>query len=191
MLQLNSIAGLAALELNLELKQQFGRRARLPEHKAVLWQIEAGVVCSMTWTSDGELVCLGYWGAGDVVGHGLSRVQPYEIYCLTDVVISSYPRNQWSQLTDAIIHTRQQAEELLSIVHINPMSERLWQLLIWLSQKFGRDVGSGRSLELPLTHQLLAQTLGTCRVTVTTILQQLEAKGKIQRQQRRLVAVRH
>ncbi|WP_317111128.1 helix-turn-helix domain-containing protein [Chroococcidiopsis sp. SAG 2025] len=36
----------------------------------------------------------------------------------------------------------------------------------------------------------MAQTLGTNRVTVTTILQRLEAEGKIQRQQRRLVVAR-
>ncbi|OWY64085.1 replication/maintenance protein [cyanobacterium TDX16] len=172
------------------LQQQFIRRARLPEHKAVLWQIESGVVCSMTWTAEGELVCLGYWEAGDVIGHGLSRVQPYELHCLTDVVISSYPRHQWSQLTDALVHRQQQTEELLSIVHLNPLSYKLWQLLVWLSQKFGRDVENGRLLALPLTHQQLAQTLGTNRVTVTTILQRLEAEGKIQRQQR-LIVVQH
>lgn len=172
------------------LQQQFVRRARLPEHQAVLWRIESGVVCSMTWTSDGELACLGYWGVGDVVGHALSRVQPYELHCLTNVEISSCPRNQWSQLTDAIIHQQQQTEELLSIVHLNPLSCKLWQLLVWLSQKFGRDVENGRLLDLPLTHQQLAQTLGTNRVTVTTILQRLEAEGKIQRQQRRLVVAR-
>ncbi|OWY64023.1 replication/maintenance protein [cyanobacterium TDX16] len=163
------------------LKQQFVRRARLPEHQAVLWQIESGIVCSMTWTSDGELACLGYWGVGDVVGHRLSRVRPYELHCLTDVVISCCPYTQRAQFTDAIIHQQQQTEELLSIVHLNPLSHKLWQLLVWLSQKFGRDVENGRLLDLSLTHQQLAQTLGTNRVTVTTILQRLEAEGKIHR----------
>ncbi|URD53888.1 Crp/Fnr family transcriptional regulator [Chroococcidiopsis sp. CCNUC1] len=152
------------------LKQQFVHRARLPEHSEVLWRIESGVVCSMTWTAEGELVCLGYWGVGDVVGHPLSRVQPYELHCLTDVEISSCLRNQWSQLTDAIIQNQQQTEELLSIVHINPLFQSLWQLLVWLSQKFGREVGNGHWLDLPLTHQQLAQTLGTNRLTVTTLL---------------------
>ncbi|MDZ4879004.1 MAG: Regulatory protein CysR [Chroococcidiopsis cubana SAG 39.79] len=187
MQQLDRSAGCATPAL----KQQFVRRARLPEHQAVLWKIESGAVCSMTWTSDGELACLGYWGVGDVVGHALSRVQPYELHCLTNVEISSCPRNEWSQLTDALVHRQQQTEELLSIVHINPLSHRLWQLLVWLSQKFGREVGNGRWLELRLTHQQLAQTLGTSRVAVTTILQRLEAEGKIQRQQRRLIVVQH
>jgi CRP-like cAMP-binding protein len=173
------------------LQQQFVRRAQLPEHQAVLWQIASGVVCSMTWTSDGELVCLGYWGVGDVVGHALSRVQPYELHCLTDVVISSYPYTQRAHFTEAIVHSQQQTEELLSIIHLNPLSLKLWQLLVWLSQKFGREVENGRLLDLPLTHQQLAQTLGTNRVTVTTILQRLEAEGKIHRQQRRLVVTRH
>ncbi|MDV2998065.1 MAG: Regulatory protein CysR [Chroococcidiopsis sp. SAG 2025] len=186
MQQLDRSAGMAQPAL----KQQFVRRAQLPEQGEVLWRIESGVVCSMTWTDEGELVCLGYWGVGDVVGHGLSRVQPYELHCLTDVVISCCPYNQRAHFTDAIIQQQQQTEELLSIVHLNPLSCKLWQLLVWLSQKFGRDVENGRLLDLPLTHQQLAQTLGTNRVTVTTILQRLEAEGKIQRQQRRLVVAR-
>jgi len=187
MQQLNPIVGLA----NPPKGQRFQRQVRLPEHKEVLWHIESGVARSMTWTEEGELFCLGYWGVGDVVGYGLSRVQPYEIHCLTDVVMSSWSRHQWSHLTDAIVHHQQQTEELLSIVHINPMSQRLWQLLLWLSQKFGREVESGRLLDVPLTHQQLAETLGAKRVTVTTILQQLETEGKLRRQRRRLVVVRH
>ena len=187
MQQLDRSAGVAQPAL----KQQFVRRARLPEQGEALWRIESGVVCSMTWTAEGELVCLGYWGVGDVVGHRLSRVRPYELQCLTDVVISCCPYTQRAQFTDAIIHSQQQTEELLSIIHLNPLSQKLWQLLMWLSQKFGRDVENGRWLDLPLTHQQLAQTLGTNRVTVTTLLQMLEAEGKIQRQQRRLVVTRH
>ncbi|MBD2308679.1 Crp/Fnr family transcriptional regulator [Chroococcidiopsis sp. FACHB-1243] len=166
---------------------QFQRRDRLPENQEVLWQIESGIARSITWSQEGELVCLGYWGAGDVVGHALSRVQPYEIHCLTNVEVSRWNRNQWAQLTDAIVHHQQQTEELLSIIHINPISQKLWQLLVWLSQKFGRNVDNGQTLELPLTHQQLAQTLGTSRVTVTRVLQQLEVEGKIRRQRRRLV----
>ncbi|NHC34672.1 Crp/Fnr family transcriptional regulator [Scytonema millei] len=183
MQQSNPLVGLVTPPL----QQQWKRRAQLPEHREVLWRIESGVVCSMTWTAEGELVCLGYWGVGDVVGHRLSRVRPYEIHCLTDVVISCCPYTQRAHFTDAIIHQQQQTEELLSIVHLNPLSQKLWQLLLWLSQKFGCDVENGRLLDLPLTHQQLAQTLGTNRVTVTTILQRLEAEGKIHRQQRRLV----
>lgn len=172
-------------------RHQFQRRARLPEYGEVLWQIESGVARSITWTQEGELTCLGYWGVGDVVGHGLSRVQPYEIQFLTDVVMTSWYRTQWSYLLDAIICHQQQTEELLSIVHYNPMSQRLWQLLLWLSQKFGCDVSDGSLINVPLTQQQLAETLGTARVTVTTILQQLEAERKLQRQQRRLVVTRH
>ena len=119
-------------------KLQFQRRDRLPENQEVLWQIESGVARSITWSQEGELVCLGYWGAGDVVGHALSRVQPYEIHCLTNVEVSRWNRNQWAQLTDAIVHHQQQTEELLSIIHINPISQKLWQLLAKLATVNGQ-----------------------------------------------------
>ena len=65
----------------------------------------------------------------------------------------------------------QQAEELISIVHVQPGSLRLWQLLLWLAHKFGRDVDQGRLIDLEVTHQELAESISTTRVSVTRFLQ--------------------
>jgi CRP-like cAMP-binding protein len=55
------------------------------------------------------------------------------------------------------------------------------RLLFWLSRRFGEDKAQGQLIDLRLTHQDLAEFLGTTRVTVTRTLGQLEEQGLTQR----------
>ena len=61
------------------------------------------------------------------------------------------------------------------------VEEMLLKLLVWLSKRFGREVEQGHLIELRLTHQDLAELLGTTRVTITRVLKQFEQQGLIQR----------
>ena len=165
----------------------FSRHDLIPLREDVLWRIERGAVRTMTWSEQGALITLGYWGAGDVVGHPLSRLKPYQIECLTSVETSILSSGMWEQALDAMLLHIQQAEEILSIVHRKPVSLRLWQFLVWLGQKFGRDIDQGRLIDLGITHQEIAEVINTTRVSVTRMLQQFEEEGMLLRHQRRLV----
>ena len=167
--------------------QIFSRSDSIPPRTDVLWRIERGVVRTVTWSVDGTLITLGYWGPGDVVGSPLSRIKPYEIECSTSVEVSILPEPLWCQALDAIVLHIQQAEELLCIVNLNPVRQRLWQFLVWLGQKFGRDVEQGRLIDLRVTHQELADAVNTTRVSVTRILQQFEREGMLLKHKRQLV----
>lgn len=57
--------------------------------------------------------------------------------------------------------------------------QRLQQLLGWLALKFGRPVEQGRLIQLRLTHQDMADAIGTSRVTVTRMMRELERNGEI------------
>ena len=81
----------------------------------------------------------------------------------------------------------QNSEKLLSIIHQKPVSLRLWQFLIWLSQKFGRDVDGGRLIDIGVTPKEMAEVINTTRVSVTRMLQQKEQEGMLKRHQRRLI----
>jgi CRP-like cAMP-binding protein len=168
-------------------QQLFSRRDSIPPRTDVLWRIERGVVRTVTWSEQGTLITLGYWGPGDVVGHALSRVKPYSIECLTSVEVSILPSKLWYQAVDALVLHIQQAEELLSIVHRKPAAVRLWQFLVWLGEKFGCDVEQGRLIDLGVTHQQMADAVNVTRVTVTRLLQQFETEGMLQRHSKRLV----
>ncbi|AVH70904.1 Crp/Fnr family transcriptional regulator [Nostoc sp. 'Lobaria pulmonaria (5183) cyanobiont'] len=168
-------------------QQIFTRREVIPPHNDVLWRIENGAVRTLTWSEDGTFITLGYWGLGDLIGYPLSRVKPYQIECLTGVEVSIVPPHLWHQDINALLSHIQQTEDLLSIVHRKPISLRLWQFLVWLSKKFGRDVDKGKLIDLNVTHQDIAEVLNTTRVTVTRLLQQLEEEGTVLRHKRRII----
>lgn len=165
----------------------FSRHDLIPPKQDILWRIERGAVRTVTWSEQGTLITLGYWGTGDIVGQPLSRVVPYQIECLTSVETSIISSELWHQTLDAMMLHIQQSEELLSIIHRKPVSLRLWQFLIWLSTKFGRDVDRGKLIDIGVTHQEIAEVINTTRVSVTRMLQQFEEQGMLLRHQRRLI----
>jgi CRP-like cAMP-binding protein len=159
----------------------FGRRSLLPLGQDYLWHIETGVVRTLTWLEDGTTVTLGIWGPGDVVSRVLSKAEPYQIECLTPVEVILLPLNRWHQVTEAMIRHIQQFQEFLQILHCRSVEDSLLQLLFLLAKKFGHEVAQGKLIELRLTHQEIAETIGTTRVTVTRLLNDFEKQGIIQR----------
>jgi CRP-like cAMP-binding protein len=168
----------------------FSRGDKIPLQPNVLLRIERGAVRSLTWSEEGTTVTLGYWGAGDIIGQPLSRIQPYQIECLTSVEVTYVPALQWCQIIDNILRNVQQAEELLCIVRHERIPNRLLQLLSWLASKFGRSVDQGQLIDLRLTHQEIAEVIGTTRVTVTRMLARFEEEGIIYRPRRHFILLR-
>jgi CRP-like cAMP-binding protein len=158
----------------------FGRRSLLPLRTSTLWKIETGVVRTITWLEDGTIVTLGLWSVGDVVGRSLSALEPYQIEALTPV--EAFPISTGILSDAALLLTHiQQAEAFTLIRSHKRVEEMLLKLLVWLSKRFGREVEQGHLIELRLTHQDLAELLGTTRVTITRVLKQFEQQGLIQR----------
>lgn len=168
----------------------FSRHNLIPLRPDVLWRIERGAVRTLTWNEEGTAITLGYWGQGDVIGQPLSRLNAYELECLTIVEVTCIPSTQWNYISDAMRLHIQQTQELLNIVRINPVKHRLVQFLAWLSHKFGREVDSGKLIDLPLTHQAIAEAIGTTRVSVTRLLNEFEREGIINRHRRHFIVLR-
>lgn len=175
---------MTAVLLNLR-QQVFSRQDLIPLQPDSLWRIERGKIRTVTWTEAGTLITLGYWGPGDLIGQPLSRISPYQIECLTSVEISLVLLCNLE--LDAILSQAQQTEELLKIVRQERIYLRLQQLLNWLAGKFGRPANQGTLIELPLTHQAIAEAIGTSRVTVTRLLEAFEQKGLIVRFRRHII----
>lgn len=162
-------------------RQSFKTRSSLPLKENSLWKIETGVVRVVTWHEDGTLVTLGIWGPGDIVSQAFSRVDPYQIECLTKVEAVALPLDGWFPLTQVLLAHIQQAEELMIIRSHKTVEIMVVKLLTWLAKKFGREVASGNLIDLRLTHQDIADLLNSTRVTITRILTQLEEQGLIHR----------
>jgi CRP-like cAMP-binding protein len=63
-------------------------------------------------------------------------------------------------------------------------SERVHEKLLQLARTYGRAVPGGVRIEFPLTHQLLADMVGSARETVSLALSELARAGLLRRQQR-------
>jgi CRP-like cAMP-binding protein len=171
-------------------QRSFSYRDLIPLQPDALWHIQWGAVRTLTWNEEGTPITLGYWGPGDVVGQPLSRIQPYQIECLTSVEVSYVSSGECSEAIEALLLHIQQAEEILTIVRHERMHSRLQQILVWLARKFGRSVQSGLLIDLRLTHQAIAEAIGTTRVTVTRLLNEFEREGIISRPKRHFIVLR-
>jgi CRP-like cAMP-binding protein len=165
----------------------FSRREIIPSRNDVLWRIESGAARTVTWDEDGTYVTLGYWGVGDVIGYPLSKINPYQIECLITTQVTILPAHLWFQDMNGLLSHIQKTEELLSIVNCKRVALRMWLFLVWLSEKFGRDVEQGKMIDLNVTHQEIAEVLNTTRVTVTRLLQHFEEEGKLIRNRRKMI----
>ena len=166
--------------------RSFGLRSHL-DSRFKLWRIETGVARSLTWLEDGTIVTLGIWGAGDIVGQALSSIEPYQVECLTKVEATPLSSDFWQPDVSLLLSHLQQMEQLAVIRSHRKVDAMLVELLNWLAKRFGREVAEGNLIDLKLTHQDIADTLGTTRVTITRLLGQFEEQGLIERSLRRIV----
>lgn len=168
---------------------RFARRSLLPLGENYLWQIESGVVRTLTWLEDGTTITLGLWGVGDVVSRVLSKAEPYQMECLTPVEATILPLDRWHQVNESLISHIQQFQEFLEILHCRSVDTSLLRLLNWLAKKFGHEVERGQLINLRLTHQEIAEIIGTTRVTVTRVLNEFEHQGIIKRLPRKFIVL--
>ncbi|MDF5732593.1 MAG: Crp/Fnr family transcriptional regulator [Rhizonema sp. PD38] len=167
--------------VNPHVRHHLKPRSVLPLKPNSVWKIEAGVIRTVTWHEDGTLVTLGVWGAGDIVGQAFSKIEPYQIECLSTVEAMILPLDECLPMTDVLLSHIQQVEELMVIRSYRTVEIMLIKLLGWLAKKFGRVVEQGHLIDLRLTHQDIADLLNSTRVTITRALTQLEAQGLIHR----------
>jgi CRP/FNR family transcriptional regulator len=76
-------------------------------------------------------------------------------------------------------------EDLLN----NSVNVRLYRTLLELADKFGRPEGGATLIDVPLTHQRLADMIGSNRVTVTRKLHELAERGIVENRRNATIAV--
>ncbi len=168
----------------------FTRRSFLPLRQDSVWLLQTGVVRTLTVLEDGTAVTLGLWGKGDIVGKPLSQANPYQIETLTPVQATLIHKQNWHEITDAMLLHMQRAEEFIAILHCRQAETTLLQLFSWLAKRFGyQDLQGQQRIDLRLTHQDIADLVGLTRVTVTRLMKVFERQGIIQRQERQFIVM--
>ena len=156
----------------------FKRHDRISFVNHSLWRIHSGYVRSLTWNAEGEPVPLGFWSVGDVVGYPLAQTCPYEAECIT-AVEAEYLSVSHPLSREMVLGQIRQSNSLLRIAHCRDSQQRILQFVCWLAEHFGTATATGIQISLKLTHQEIADSIGTTRVTVTRLLKALESKGHI------------
>ncbi len=156
----------------------FKRHENLCFRSRGLWRIQQGYVRSLTWSLEGDPVPLGFWGAGDIIGYAIAQSHPYEAQCLSSVT-AEYLGSAYSFSPEVALAHLRHSNDLLRIAYCRQTEKRLLLFFCWLAQRFGKAVTEGRQIQPKLTHQEIANSIGSTRVTVTRLLKELERTGKI------------
>ncbi len=82
---------------------------------------------------------------------------------------------------------RRRIERRLKYLLFHSNRERLVHLLLELAEQYGHAVEGGVELRIKLSHQDLANVIGSTRETVTVVLGELQAEGRLKLGRRKIV----
>jgi CRP-like cAMP-binding protein len=174
----------------------------LPAEKAdSVFLLAKGLAKVSHLTSDGKESTLAFVEAGELFGElalfdGEQRDEFVEAIEPTTVVM--IPNEEMQHLmteradvalgiTKLIGLRRQRIERRLKNLLFLPNRERLVHLLIDLAEQFGLHTDDGIRLRVKLSHQDMANLIGSTRETVTVILGQLKSEGSVAGGRRKIV----
>ncbi|NJM66899.1 MAG: Crp/Fnr family transcriptional regulator [Acaryochloris sp. RU_4_1] len=163
---------------------EFKRSFDIPLSPHDIWIVCRGIVQLSTFTREGDEAILGMVYPDIPFGLPLTCLEPYVTTALTDVVLlrlSQAELERSPMLAQGIMlqlnRRLQQAEELLALTHQHPMSLRCQQLLLLLAKEIGEQTPDGIRLRIRLTHQQIANLLGSSRVSITRLFGLLRKQG--------------
>jgi CRP-like cAMP-binding protein len=164
--------------------QSFRRGQTIPLYENDIWLVYRGVVQLSTLYPNGDESILGLISPLMPFGEPISLIQPYSAIALSDVELM---RINWQQVLKSpklmeclftqMTRRLQQTESLLSIASYRRVEDRLIEFLALLKREISSPVNDYHRLNIRLTHQHLANAIGTTRVTITRLLGQLRDRG--------------
>jgi CRP-like cAMP-binding protein len=131
-------------------------------------------------------------GPGDVLvppreGQQLAALSDAVVTVLSPLAVQALVRQRSAaaalveRLADAVLDRQESIAQFAAVEHVNRVREKLVQL----ARTHGRVASDGVHLDLPLTHELIAQTTGSARETVTWAIGELTREGFLIREGRR------
>lgn len=143
-----------------------------------------GVVLLSTLYPTGDEAVLGLASSSMPFGLPFTRLRPYQATALVDVDLMRFSLVEIEQsplLAQEIFRQLnrrlQQTEAVLAMAGQRRVEDRLRHFLLLLRQELGQSTAEGSRIGIRLTHQQLANAIGTTRVTVTRLIGQLRDEG--------------
>jgi len=169
----------------------------VPLLKGHIWLVVRGMTKLVTSSMNGDEALLGLVGPGEPFGEPLSQVDPYEAITLSQCDLLCL---RWDQLTSnpslsrgmllATAKRYRQVEALLALMGQRRVEERLRSFFELMAESYGQPCEQGVRISVRLTHQDLANLLGTTRVTVTRFIGVLRDQGWLEVEHSRHVVVK-
>ena len=152
-------------------------------------------------TRDGKELTLAYRGPGDLFGElamidGGPReemAEAMENALLTEMERGDFERLIQTQpllglrLARLLTQRRRDIENKIENLVFKDVNSKLAELLIRLGNEFGVDDARGTLVALKITHQEMANLIGSTRETVSLTLSQLKRKGLIKTDGRKVI----
>jgi CRP-like cAMP-binding protein len=152
-------------------------------------------------TRDGKELTLAYRGPGDVFGElvlidGGPREEMAE--AMENALISEIDRAEFEKLvqkegiigfrlTKIVAQRRRDVENKIEQLIFKDVNAKLAELLLRLAAEYGVDDSRGTLVSLKITHQEMANLIGSTRETVSLTLSQFKRKGLIQTEGRKVI----
>jgi CRP/FNR family cyclic AMP-dependent transcriptional regulator len=161
-----------------------GRSVELPN--AALIVVEQGVV--VLTGADARRIVIALAGAGEVLAPPASDEELSSLTGARVTALSHDARRVLMRIpaaaeavTDALVAALRERKASLTVFAHFPHIERVRGKLMQLARSHGRVTPGGILIDLPLTHDLIADSIGSSRETVTLALHELTRSGFVAR----------
>ena len=161
---------------------------------AALVVVESGTVLLMAPAAARRAPILAFGRRGDLlvppvapealVGLGGGSIRIIDVATLKELLSIRGVGPRLIERLGAVIRDRQ---ESLRVATVSPQREAVREKLLQLARSHGRVRADGVRIALPLTHDLLARSVGSSRETVTLALRDLRREGFLARSGRSYV----
>src|SRR5437764_539449 len=152
-------------------------------------------------TRDGKELTLAYRGPGEIFGElamleGGPREEMAE--AMENAMVTEFPREEFEKLvqahgmlgyrlTKSMLQRRREVENKVEQLLFKDVNAKLAELLLRLGNEYGVASGRGTLVALKITHQEMANLIGSTRETVSLTLSQFKRKGLIQTDGRKVI----
>jgi CRP-like cAMP-binding protein len=152
-------------------------------------------------TRDGKELTLAYRGPGEVFGElvmidGGPREEMAE--AMENALITELERGEFEKLVQkegmigfrlskVIAQRRREVENKIEQLIFKDVNAKLAELLLRLASEYGIEDSRGTLVSLKITHQEMANLIGSTRETVSLTLSQFKRKGLIQTDGRKVI----
>lgn len=157
-----------------------------------IYFIESGRVRLTRLSPDGRTVILALLGPGDMIGEAVWEGGEHDCYgeTLDDTLIYQLSRQAFEnlirenpefglRLIQVIGFRLKQAQARIEDLVFRQVPSRVARLLVSLAEHHGKVTPNGIRVEFPLTHQEIADMVGSSRVTVTQVLNRFRSSNWI------------